>query len=164
MRRFLGAALVLTAIAYSIGAVRLSERGSREFLDELEALSLRNEMRQYCDRLHDDLVVSIDDRTSEGGAQAVNGGKQEFCDFVSYAAKGFDLIGPEMTVTRENFTVDRSWLKPWTATVSYHERRTTRMSRINFTLRTEADDRWVLVNTLGGVKVLRLESRSWIAR
>lgn len=156
--------IAMTAIVYGIGAVRLSERGAREFLDELEALSLRNEMTRYCGRLHDDLIVTIDDRTSEQGALELAGGKREYCDFVSEAAKGFELIGPEMTVTRGNFTVRRHWLSPWTATVSYHEKRTTRMNRVKFTLHTEAEDRWVLVNTWRGVQVLRLESRSWIAR
>jgi len=66
--------------------------------------------------------------------------------------------------TRNNFHVSRRWYEPWTARVSYDEERTSTIPRMNVSLRTESSDRWILVNTLTGVKVLGLESNSIIAK
>ena len=83
---------------------------------------------------------------------------------MSFAAKGYELLGISTQVKRDDFTVRRSWLHPWTAEVSYFEERTTRMSRVNVTLKTESDDQWTLVNTFGGVKVMRLTSKTRLAQ
>ncbi len=145
------------------GALVFSETGANSFLDELEDLSLSGKGQEYCDRLHDDMKVSIDDRSANPPA-VFEGGKQEFCEYVSYAAKGMDIIGVSTHVQRNDFTVKRSWLHPWTADVSYVESRTTSMSVINTTLRTEGEDEWTLVNTFSGVKVLRLKSKVRLAQ
>ncbi len=145
------------------GAIVFSETGANSFLDELEDLSLSGKGQEYCDRLHDDMKVSIDDRSANPPA-VFEGGKQEFCEYVSYAAKGMDIIGVSTHVQRNDFTVKRSWLHPWTADVSYVESRTTSMSVINTTLRTEGEDEWTLVNTFSGVKVLRLKSKVRLAQ
>jgi hypothetical protein len=157
--------LVALVIAgtYGTGAVKLSESGANRFLDELETLSLQGRSAEYCARLHDDLSVSIRDHTAPQVPRDFDGGKAEFCDYVSTAAKGVSLIRPESQVTRDEFTVSRGWLHPWTAQVSYHETRSTRMTLVNVTLNTVSDDRWTLVNTFGGLKVLRLESESGLA-
>ena len=145
------------------GAIIFSEGGANGFLNELEDLSLSGKGQEYCDRLHDDMKVSIDDRSADPPA-VFEGGKQEFCEYVSYAAKGMDIIGVSTHVKRDDFTVKRSWLHPWTADVSYVESRTTSMSVINTTLRTEGEDEWTLVNTFSGVKVLRLKSKVRLAQ
>ena len=145
------------------GAIVFSETGANSFLNELEDLSLSGKGQEYCDRLHDDMKVSIDDRSANPPA-VFEGGKQEFCEYVSYAAKGMDIIGVSTQVQRNDFTVKRSWLHPWTADVSYVESRTTSMSVINTTLRTEGEDEWTLVNTFSGVKVLRLKSKVRLAQ
>jgi len=155
--------LIVAVAVYGTGAWRLSESSANRFLNELETLSLQEKSDAYCARLHEDLTVSIRDHTSPGFPRDFDGGKAEFCEFVSMAALGTSLIGPESQVTRHDFTVTRSWLHPWTAQVRYHETRTTRMTRVNDTLNTVGDDKWILVNTLGGVRVLRLESESRLA-
>jgi hypothetical protein len=155
--------LAAVAIVYGAGAAKLSESGATRFLDEMDSLSLQGKSTEYCTRLHDALAVSIRDHTSPGLPRDFTGGKKEFCDYVSMAAKGMSLLGPESQVTRHDFKVTRSWLHPWTAQVSYHETRTTRMTRVDATLDTVSDDRWILVNTVGGVKALRLESESHVA-
>jgi hypothetical protein len=38
------------------------------------------------------------------------------------------------------------------------------MSVINTTLQTEGEDEWTLVNTLSGVKVMRLKSKTRLAQ
>jgi hypothetical protein len=149
--------LVLLGV-YVQGAFLFSESGANDFLNELESLSLQGKSDEFCARLHDDMKVSIDDHSAEPPAN-IEGGKREFCDYVSYAARGLDLLGVSTQVQRDDFTVRRSWLHPWTAEVSYNESRTTQMSRVNATLYTESDDQWTLVNTFSGVKVMRLTSK-----
>ncbi|MEO8064813.1 MAG: hypothetical protein ABI821_18945 [Pseudomonadota bacterium] len=163
MQKILGLLLLVAAGVYGMGAVKLSESGANRFLNELESLSLQGKSDQYCALLHENLGVSIRDHTAPEQPRDFDGGKTEFCEFVSMAAKGMSLIRPESHLTREDFTVTRSWLHPWTALVSYHETRSTRMTLVNVTLETESDDEWTLVNTIGGVKVLRLESHSRLA-
>jgi hypothetical protein len=157
-------ALVLAGAGiYGTGAVKLSESGANRFLNQLETLSLQGKGAQYCELLHEDLEVSIRDHTAPGSPRDFTGGKAEFCDYVSEAAKGMSLINPETHLTRDDFTVTRSWLHPWTAHVSYHETRTTTMTLVNVTLNTTSDDTWTLVNTLDGLRVLKLESDSRLA-
>jgi len=152
--------MIVAVAVYGTGAWKLSEGSVNRFLNDLETLSLQEKSDAYCALLHEDLTVSIRDHTSPQMPRDFDGGKTEFCEFVSMAAMGMSLIGPQSQVTRHDFTVTRSWLHPWTAQVSYHETRTTRMTLVNATLNTVGDDKWILVNTLAGVKVLRLESES----
>jgi len=155
--------MIVAVAVYGTGAWKLSEGSVNRFLNDLETLSLQEKSDAYCALLHEDLTVSIRDHTSPQIPRDFDGGKTEFCEFVSTAAMGMSLIGPQSQVTRHDFTVTRSWLHPWTAQVSYHETRTTRMTLVNATLNTVSDDKWILVNTLAGVRVLRLESESRLA-
>ena len=163
MKKFLLLVVLGLLGVQAYGAILFSESGANGFLNELEHLSLPGQGQEYCDRLHDDMEVSIDDRSAEPPA-VFAGGKKEFCDYVSYAAKGMDIIGVSTNVQRDDFTVKRSWLHPWTAEVSYVESRTTTMSAINITLNTEGEDQWTLVNTFSGVKVMRLKSKTRLAQ
>ena len=163
MKKFLLLVVLGLLGVQAYGAIVFSESGANGFLNELEHLSLSGQGAEYCDRLHDDMEVSIDDRSANPPA-VFEGGKQEFCNYVSYAAKGMDIIGVSTNVQRDDFTVKRSWLHPWTAEVSYIESRTTTMSVINTTLKTEGEDEWTLVNTFSGVKVLRLKSKTRLAQ
>lgn len=160
MKRFLWLPLAMAACVYGTGAVKMSESSADRFLNELETLSLQGKSADYCARLHKDLTVSIRDHTSPEMPRDFDGGKAQFCDYVSTAARAMALIGPETRATRENFLVTRSWLHPWTARVSYHESRTTRFTRVNATLDTVSDDQWILVFGFDGLKVLGLASES----
>lgn len=145
-------------------AVALSENAATAYLDELEALSMQGRAAAYCDHMHDDLVVSVADSTSSNGAIRIDGGKKEWCAYIAYATKGLSLLGMESRVSRSGLTVARSWRHPWTADVAYEERRTSTMRSIGTTSHTRSTDRWTLVQTLSGVKVLRLEVDSRIAQ
>ena len=90
-----------------------------------------------------------------------DGNEQDFCDYVSTAAKGMHLLGVSMDVKRNDFKVSRSWLHPWTAHVSYQEDRTTTMSKLNVSLHTQSEDELTLVQTFQGVKLRELKTRSW---
>ena len=163
MKKILWGVVLIVAGIYGTGALKLSESSANGFLDELESLSLQGKAAEYCALLHDDLTVSIRDHTAPEQPRDFDGGKAEFCDYVSSAAKGMSIIRPETHLTRDDFTVTRSWSHPWTAHVSYHETRRTHMSVVNVTLNTVSDDQWTLINTFGGLKVLRLESESGLA-
>ena len=157
--------LLLLAVVgiYGIAAVNLSESGANRFLNELEHLSLSGQGEEYCALLHDDLTVSIDDQSAEPAAN-FDGGRDEFCSFVSEAAKGMELLQAGTRVTRDDFTVTRSWLHPWTAHVTYTEDRITTMSLANVSLHTQGEDKLTLVQTLRGVRLLHLESHTWLAQ
>jgi hypothetical protein len=153
-------ALVLAVLAgtYAFGLWSLSATHANRFLDELETLSLQGHSAEYCARLHVDLQVSIRDHSAQPAAD-FDGGRDQFCAYVSYAARGVDLLGISTQVSRNEFTITRSALHPWTAHVSYHEVRTTTMSKVQATLHTVSDDSLTLVQTFDGVKVLALRSR-----
>lgn len=158
MKKILSALLVAIVAIYGFGFVTLSETGSNRFLDELETLSMTGRGEEYCARLHEDLKVSIRDHSADPPAD-FDGGREDFCGYVTYAMKGIEILGVTTNVTREDFTVMRSWLHPWTVQVSYHEDRTTHMSKAGTTLHTVGDDRLTLVQTFDGVKLLSLESK-----
>jgi hypothetical protein len=163
MKTALGMIALAAALTWGWPAIALSDKAAIEYLDELDALSVEGHAEKYCERMHDDLVVAVSDATSELGAIRIDGGKKEWCDYIAFATKGMSLLGMESQVTRNDFTVTRSWLHPWTAEVSYEERRTSRMTRVNATLHTKSADEWTLVQTFSGVKVLRLKVDSRIA-
>jgi hypothetical protein len=164
MKKIMLVAASLVLLVYGAGTLLLSAGAARKFLDEMDALSLRGDMTAFCSRLHDDLAVRVDDRTSPDFPRAVTGGKREYCDFVTFATKGLDLIGLESTVVRDDFRLEHDWLRPWIARVSYHERRTSTVTRgVPATIHTVSDDRWELVLTFSGIKARRLESRSTLA-
>jgi hypothetical protein len=158
MKKIFALVAIVLAAAYAYGIATLSDARASRFLDELESLSIQGKSAEYCDRLHADLRVSIRDHSASPHAD-FDGGRAEFCAYVSKAAKGMDLLGVSTQVTRNDFTVTRSFLHPWTARVSYHEDRTTTMSKIHATAHTRSDDSLTLVQTLGGIRLLYLDSR-----
>jgi hypothetical protein len=164
VKTVLGLIALAAAVIWGWPAVALSEKASIEYLDELDALSVQGHAEEYCEHMHDDLVVAVSDATSTQGAIRIDGGKKEWCDYIAFATKGMSLLGMRSQVARNDFTVTRSWRHPWTANISYEEQRTSEMTRLNVTLRTESSDRWTLVQTLSGVKVLGLTVDSRIAQ
>jgi len=153
--------LLAAAAVYGTAAITLSEAGANRFLNELEHLTISGQGEEYCAQLHDDLAVSIADHSAVPPAD-FEGGRDEYCSYVTMATKGVDLLGLGFQVTRDDFTVTRSWLHPWTAHVKYSEDRITTMSRINKSLHTQGKDELTLVQTFGGVKLLRLKSSTWL--
>jgi len=162
MKTLLLLAVLALAGVYVFGAVRFSETGALNYISDLETLAMNGETREYCERLHEDMEVSIRDSSAEPAA-AIDGGKDELCDYVSRASKGMALLGVSMETRVADVEVTRSWLHPWTADLSYSEKRTTRIRAAKVTLKTESDDEWTLVQTFSGVKVKRLVSEVRLA-
>src|SRR4051812_27909841 len=100
--------LALIGAVYAIGAFNLSDTGAGRFLDELEQFTVQGDAPGYCARLHDDLEVSIQDHSATPPAD-FNGDRAQYCGYVTGALKGVDLLGISMKVTRDDFTVTRSW-------------------------------------------------------
>ena len=150
--------LLVVGAIYGFGFVTLSERGANRFLDELESLSLTGKGQEYCARLHEDLKVSIRDHSADPPAD-FDGNRDDFCAYVTYAMNSVEILGISTQVTRENFTVTRDWLHPWTAQFRYHEVRTTTLSKAATTLHTVGDDELTLVQTFDGLKLLTLQSK-----
>ena len=165
MKIILGLIVIAAALIWGWPAITLSDKAAIAYLDELEALSMQGRPADYCERMHDDLAVAVEDGTSElAGTVRIDGGKQTWCEHIASVSKGVVQLGMQTHATRHDFRLSRRWNEPWTARVSYDEERTSTIPRINVVLRTESSDRWILVNTLEGVRVLRLESRSHIAQ
>lgn len=158
MKKFGLALLLIVAAIYGFGLLKLSESGSNRFLDELETLSLTGKGEEYCARLHADLRVSIRDHSNEQPAE-FDGGREDFCGFVTFAMRGVEILGVTTKVTRNDFSLTRDWLHPWTVHITYHEDRVTHMSKAGTSSHTVSDDRVTLVQTFDGVKLLSLESR-----
>jgi hypothetical protein len=158
MKKIVVVILLVLVTIYGYGMVTLSEGASNRFLNELEQLSMTGKGEEYCARLHENLKVSIRDHSAEPPAD-FDGNREDFCGYVTYAMKGIEILGVSTNVTREDFTVEREWLHPWTVHVSYHEERTTTMTKAGTTIHTVSDDRLTLVQTFNGVKLLNLESK-----
>ncbi len=163
MKKIVALLLLAVAAIYGVAAFNLSESGANRFLDQLEHLTIAGKGEEYCALLHEDLEVSIEDRSANPPA-IFDGNRDEFCGYVRDATKRTDLLGLGFQVTRDDFTVTRSWLHPWTAQVSYREDRITTMSRVNVTLHTRGEDQLTLVQTLGGVRLAHLKSHTWLAK
>ena len=160
MKKLIVLIVVAVLTVYAIPFFTLSQRGANRFLDELEGLSMAGKSAEYCARLHPDLAVSINDRSADPPA-VFDGNEQDFCNYVSTAAKGMHLLGVSMDVKRNDFKVKRSWLHPWTVQVSYKEDRTTTMSKLHVSLHTQSEDELTLVQTFQGVKLRALKTRAW---
>lgn len=164
MKIILAVIVVVGAIVWGWPAASLSDDAASAYLDELERLSLNGRPAEYCEYMHESLVVDVTDATSvDGGTVRIEGGRKEWCGYIEFATRGLSLLGMKSQATRDNFEVTRDWRHPWTAEVRYRERRESTMTLANATLRTVSDDRWTLVQTLSGVKVLRLSVNSRIA-
>ncbi len=165
MKTVLGLIVLAAAGIWGWPAITLSDNATIAYLDQLEALSMQGRSEEYCERMHEDLEVAVADGTSElVGTVRIEGGRQEWCDHIAFATKGVMQLGMQTRATRNHFRVSRRWYEPWTARVSYDEERTSTIPHKDVTLQTESSDRWILVNTVSGVKVLGLESNSNIAR
>jgi hypothetical protein len=162
MKAILGIVLAAVLGSYGFGFVTLSERGATRFLEQLENLSLQGRSAEYCAHLHQDLAVSIRDRSADPPAE-FDGNREDFCDYVTQASRTIGLLGVSMQVKRDDFTITRDWLHPWTVRVSYREDRVTTMSRAQTTLHTRGEDHLTLVQTFDGVKLRQLDSHSWLA-
>ena len=90
----------------------------------------------------------------------LEGGKTQFCDYLDRALPLMSKALRSTNVVREDFVVKHRPWHWWTADVSYTEHR--RMGMVGgVELKTKGEDHLVLVKTLSGLRLERLEAESW---
>jgi len=160
MRRILWLlALALVGI-YGSGYFSHGEGGVNRFLAEVEELYMNGDADGLCALMHDEIEVNLEDNTADQPMR-VKGGKEEFCAFTRKTAPAMKHVATSMNVTRDDFTVHREWLHPWTADVTYTERRSISIQGLGIQINTVSEDELTLVKTWAGVKIRRLESAAW---
>jgi hypothetical protein len=160
MKKILFVALLALAGIYGTGYASLGESGVNGFLNNLMTLTADGNGHALCELLSDDIKVDLNDHTASRGGK-FSGGKQEFCEYSKTAAAGVAVLKPSLHVERKDMKIKRDWLHPWTAEVTYTELMTMTIPRANLTIKTESDDQVILVRTLSGVKIQRLQSEVW---
>jgi len=160
MKKLVIVALLALSGIYGIGYVSLGETGAVRLLNDMLALTADGNGHGLCELYADDLQVNLNDHTAPKGGK-FNGGKDEFCEYSKMTSAGVGVLKPTFHVERKDIAIKRDWLHPWTAEVSYTESMTMTIPRANVTIKTESDDKLVLVRTFSGVKIRRLESEIW---
>lgn len=163
MRKFIVLLLVALATTYGVGYASLGESGVTDLLAQMEEMSSRGDVDGVCALFDDEASVSLDDRTPEGPMK-LTGGKPELCAYLAQVLPLQKTLVAATVIKRDHFTIERDWAHPWTAHVSYDERRTVTMAQTlpQLTAHThmQSQDRLTVVYTLQGRKITRLQSVS----
>lgn len=164
MRKLLWIVIIAVVWIYGSGFMSLGPRGAMDYLNKWEQHSLNGDAERICDMMHEELQFSIDDRTTPGRPIDMQGGKAELCDYYATVVPAMKHIVSGMNVTREDVEVQRDWLHPWTAEVSYTEQRSVSMAAVRMQVNTVGEDRVTLVKTLtGGIKIKALHAKTRMA-
>jgi|HubBroStandDraft_5_1064220.scaffolds.fasta_scaffold408641_1 hypothetical protein len=156
MKKLLIFGLLVVVGVYGSGAWTFSQAHLNGLLGDWEDMSAKGDADAICDTFADDMTFSFDEHTTESSGIR-EGDKQELCAYLRKLEPAMARAGVTSTVTRENISVTRSWLHPWTAELSYTEHRTTLVPSRG-SIRTVSNDRIALVKSLRGVLITRLES------
>jgi hypothetical protein len=159
MKKLLVFVLLIALAVFAMGRWSLSESGATEFLTQWEDQTVRGDASGMCATLADDVHVSITDHTMERSFN-LEGGKAEFCDYLERALPLMSKALRSMNVTRDDFLVRHRPWHWWTADVSYTEHRRAELVG-GLELKTQGEDHLVLVKTLSGLRVQRLEAETW---
>ena len=163
MKKIFWTVALALAWSYGSGFMSLGPRGAMSYLDEWEQLSLNGDADGICEMMHEDLEFSIDDRSMPGQPLDMEGGKAELCDYYAQVVPAMKFVVNGMSVRRDDVEVSRDWLHPWTAEVSYTERRSISMAGTK--VHTVGEDSLTLVKTLtGGVKIKSLHAQTRMTR
>jgi hypothetical protein len=158
MKKLIVLGLLVVAGIYGSGAWAFSQAHLNGLLSDWEDMSAKGDADSICDTFADDMTFSLDERTAESSGPR-EGDKQELCSYLRKLEPAMARAGVTSSVTREDLSVTRSWLHPWSAEVSYTEHRTTLVPS-HGTIKTVSNDRIALVKSLKGVLIKRLESVS----
>jgi hypothetical protein len=162
MSKLIFATVLALAGIYGTGYLSLSESSANSFLNDWETLTLDGDAHAQCDLLTEDFTVALKDHTTPHD-NSLNNNKEEFCAYIKTLTAAMSLLKPTTNVRREDFTVARSLMHPWTAAVTYTEFRTTAIPRAGINQSTQSEDKLILVKTINGVKIQHLESEAWLA-
>lgn len=159
MKKLVVVVIVALVAVYAMGRWSLSESGVAGFLAQWEEQTTRGDALAMCATFTDDARVSITDHTMER-VFSLEGGKAEVCGYLERVLPLASRALTSMQVTRDEFVIrHRAW-HWWTADVSYAEHRRALLVG-GVEVKTQGDDHLVLVKTLSGLRVQRLEAETW---
>jgi len=156
MKKLFVLALLALGAIFVTGRVSLGESGAQRFIGQMETLMGEGKADEVCEMFHDDIEVVLNDESV--AENSFTGGKDELCERTRKVAAAMQLLPHTMNVTFEDLVVEREWLHPWTSNVSYLEDRSLRINAADVTLHTLSEDTITLVQTLSGVKLLKLHA------
>ena len=162
MKRILVLALLAVIGVFVTGRITLGEAGAMRFLMNMSTLTDEGKSEEVCDQFHDDLKFHVIDHTGES-TKDLNGGKQELCSLVKTSIAALSLVPHSKQTNISKLTVAREVMHPWTSRVTYTEDQDITIRGANVTLKTTSDDKITLVQTFGGVKVLKIDAEMWLA-
>jgi hypothetical protein len=158
MKRIIILLVLTVGSIYGLGRFNLGESGARRFLSTMESLTNAGDFASICEMLHDDLEMNITDNAGDVRRE-IDGGKRELCAVVKASITGLKDLPHSMQVEYTDLRASQPLTKPWTSELSYAEHRTLSIPGVNVTLRTVSKDEITLVQTLTGVKLLKLKSQ-----
>ena len=153
--------LVLVAV-YGLGRFNLGESGGMRFLAKMESLMNEGDASAVCEMFHEDLEVEIADHASES-PQQISGGKNEFCALTRATIAGLQQVPHSIDVEYSDVTAKHTLSSPWISELSYSEHRTLSIPGANVNLLTVSNDHITLVQTVSGVKLLKVKSELYKA-
>jgi hypothetical protein len=162
MKKVVYLVILVLAVAYGVGRVRLGEMGALQFLTNMEDLIQDGKADEVCDLYHEDLEVEIVDSTG-GTENTLSGGKEELCELTRATVAGLNLVPNSMRVSFTEVNAKHDWKHPWTGEISYLENRSLTINGTNVTLRTVSNDEITLVHTFSGVKLRKIRSEVYKA-
>ena len=162
MKKVVYLVILVVAVAYGIGRVRLGEMGALRFLTNMEDLIQDGKADEVCDLYHEDLEVEIVDSTG-GTENNLSGGKEELCELTRATVAGLNLVPNSMKVSFTEVNAKHDWKHPWTGEISYLENRSLTINGTNVTIRTVSNDEITLVHTFSGVKLRKIRSEVYKA-
>lgn len=162
MKRIFVLALLALVGVFVTGRITLGEAGAVRFVTAMGQNTSKGDADAICDALHDDLQFQLVDRSADTTKES-SGGKQEMCQLARSNIAVLSQVPNDMHVNITNVTVQRDWMHPWTSHVSYTEDLDITIRGANVTMKTTSEDKITLVQTLTGVKLLKLDSEIWAA-
>ncbi len=142
---------------YGIGRFNLGESGGMRFMAKMESLMNEGDASGVCEMFHEDLKVEIADHASDTPRQ-VNGGKDDFCALTRATIAGLQSVPHSIRVNYSDVAAKHTLSNPWTSELSYSEHRTLSIPGANINLLTISNDHITLVQTVSGVKLLKVKS------
>ena len=162
MGKLIGIAILVVAWIYGSGYFTFSESGVNDYLNNWFELTMQGDADGVCATAAKDMSFDIDD-ASMGRHMQVSGGKDDFCDYVRKTTPVMARMTAGVHMTRDNIKIERHGLHWWTADVTYVEHWTFSVGG-GLSLESVSEDHVILVKTLSGVFLKRLESQSYLEK
>jgi hypothetical protein len=157
MKKILVVLILVLAAVYGVGRFNLGESGGMRFMAKMESLMNEGDASAVCEMFHEDLEVTIADHASET-PQDISGGKEELCALSRATIAGLRQVPHSMQVEYSDVAAKHTLTSPWTSELSYSEHRTLSVPGANVKLLTVSNDHITLVQTVSGVKLLKVKS------